>query len=457
MLIRQNQDKDQISGYAQNSSIIHLKGLADKYGTPLYIIKKEEIEKNAISIQDQFIEAGLNVKVFFSYKSNPVPSVLSVLKNAGVGAEVVSEYEFWLAESIGVKYEDMIVNGAYKSDDLLSKAIISGVGLINIESLEELNRAKYFANEHGKTANIGFRINPNLKSSIYNFTTATGSAQSCFGFLKDSAEFEESVKIASADKFLNFCGLHFHLGTGMKKIHPYISALKTLFKAWDMLTTYGLNPKILDIGGGFNISSLKILNAYDYFSLTMLKASFKPKLPKMNLIEEVSLYLSESLKEYCREHNSPIPIIYLEPGRALTSSSQILILKVTRLSHRGKLNYAFCDGGAMSISMLLASEYHYINVLKTNNSTKDIKYNIIGNMPSPHDIVAINRKLPELRTGDYIVVMDVGAYFVALGNNFAGPRPAIVMTENEGIRLIRRRETFDDMLITDVDYQHHHI
>ena len=224
-----------------------------------------------------------------------------------------------------------------------------------------------------------------------------------------------------------------------------------------MLISYGMYPKILDIGGGFNISSLKILNAYDYFSLAVLKGSFRPKLPKVNLIGELSSYLSDRLKVYCSKNNNPIPMIYLEPGRALTSSSQILILKVTRLSNRGKLNYAFCDGGAMSISMLLASEYHDIHVLKSNNSAKEIRYNIIGNMPSPHDIVAFNRILPVLRTGDYIAVMDVGAYFTALGNNFAGPKPAIVMTGNEGVRLIRRRETFDDMLITDMEYEHNRI
>jgi len=357
-----------------SNNIIQLQNLAVEYGTPLFVINKEEIEKNAASVQDTFFKSGLNAKIFFSYKSNPVYSVLSVLKNCGAGAEVVSEYEFWLAESVGVKYEDMIVNGAYKSDELLAKAVICSVGLINIESLEELIRVQYFANKFSKPANIGFRINPDLKSSIYNFTSATGSAKSCFGFSIDSEEFAESIKIVSNEKFLNFCGLHFHLGTGMKKVHPYIRAFKTLFKAWDMLISYRMYPKILDIGGGFNISSLKILNAYDYFSLAVLKGSFRPKLPKVNLIGELSSYLSDRLKVYCSKNNNPIPMIYLEPGRALTSSSQILILKVTRLSNRGKLNYAFCDGGAMSISMLLASEYHDIHVLKSNNSAKEIRY-----------------------------------------------------------------------------------
>jgi diaminopimelate decarboxylase len=110
---------------------------------------------------------------------------------------------------------------------------------------------------------------------------------------------------------------------------------------------------------------------------------------------------------------------------------------------------AICDGGAMSLSHLLLSEYHSIFVADKPDGLSGRRYNIYGSLPTPLDFVAAGRRLPLLASGDVLAVMDTGAYFTSLSNNFAGPRPAVVMVENGGPRLIRRRETFDDIFSRD--------
>jgi diaminopimelate decarboxylase len=431
-----------------------LSDLARSYGTPLFVFNKNRLEQSYREIFETFTSEGLAAKIFFSWKTNPVPGVLKPLIECGAGAEVVSEFEIWLAKKLCVAGRKVVVNGSLKSSNLLRQAVEVDAALINAETVAELRLLHQIAHELNKPVNVGLRINPSLKTGRFDFTTSTGSASSHIGFIPGSSEWKTALRILGEDSFLRLRGLHFHIGSGIRTANPYDEALNAALKVWRDLLEQGFGPSVLDIGGGFQIPTLKLLSALDAIRLFGWNRSPatqpQKKYPSQNLLREIARLCVGKLQEFSRRHGCPMPAVYIEPGRALVASSSLLLLTVGAVVEREKgPAFAVCDGGALSLSPLLLSEYHTILVSNKNANGLKKRYNIVGNLPTPLDIVSLGREMPRLSRGDAIAIMDVGAYFTSLGNNFAGPRPAIVMIENGSPVLIRRRETCDDLVSRD--------
>lgn len=430
--------------------------LAARYGTPLFVVSRKRLERSCAEMKAAFHAEGLEADIFFSFKTNPLPRALQVLIECGVGAEVISEFEMWLAGKLGLGGDRILVNGTLKPKALLSRAVECGARLINVETIAELRSLMDVAEKLGKKANIGLRINPGLRKRRLQFTTTTGSSSSPIGFRRSSEEWSGALKFLRAHQDLfAFRGLHFHIGTGISSAAPYQEALANSLGFMDSLLENGFCPEILDIGGGFNISTLKEINAWEAVRLFLWNRPQEPPATKNrpNLLREVARACAGQLQEYAQSRGIPLPKIFVEPGRALSGPSQVLLLTVNSVRQRNKgPNSVFCDGGAMSLSQLLISEYHEIFVANKPDQRQLAKYNIFGNLPTPLDLVSFQRRLPSLSPGDILAVMDTGAYFTSLGNNFAGPRPAVVMLENGAPLLIRRRETFEDLIARDTPF-----
>jgi diaminopimelate decarboxylase len=262
------------------------------------------------------------------------------------------------------------------------------------------------------------------------------------------------LRILSEEPALRLQALHFHIGSGIRTAHPYKLALTTALHVWEDVLNRGFSPHVLDIGGGFNISTLKELNLWEAFRLFGWNKSLASPLRRQyNLMSDIARLCSHKLQDFSLKRGVPLPKVYVEPGRALSASAQLLLLTVESVIERRKGSaVALCDGGAMSLSPLLLSEYHTILAANRATNGQTQNYNIIGNLPTPLDVVSLQRELPTLSAGDVLAVMDVGAYFTSLGNNFAGPRPAIVMIEDGKAMLIRRRETFEDLISRDIRF-----
>jgi diaminopimelate decarboxylase len=432
-----------------------LSGLAQQYGTPLFVVNKSRLDHSYREMLGAFRAEGLDVEIFFSFKTNPVPHVLNSLVQLGAAAEVISEFELWLATKLGLEGNRIIVNGSVKSPPLLRQAVESEVALINVEDVAELRSLQNVATELGKPVNVGLRINPTLKRRRFNLTLSTGSSSSHIGFIPGSTQWETALTILQRRSPLHLRGLHFHIGSGIRSSAPYEQALKKALEVWDDILRRGFNPEVLDIGGGFNVPTLKELNLWEAIRLFGWSRSPHPPPWKKrdNLLREIARLCSRRLRYFSRNHGTQLPKVFVEPGRALCASAQLLLLTVGAVVEREKgQTFAVCDGGAMSLSPLLLSEYHTILVANKTSNGETRKYNIVGNLPTPLDEVSLQQKLPLLASNDVLAVMDTGAYFTSLGNNFAGPRPAIVMTENGEAVLIRRRETFEDLVARDVGF-----
>lgn len=430
-----------------------LSELAGKFGTPLYVINTALLEQAHRLVAGAFRAEGLDARIFFSYKTNPVPDVLRSLTALGCGAEVISEFELWLAGKLGVGGPGIVVNGSVKSEGLLRRAVEGGAAVINVESADEIRRLQRITDAFDGTVNVGLRINPCLAKSRFDFTLTAGSRRSHIGFTAPGREWESALELLHADRRLRLAGLHFHIGSGVRSARPYMEALDATLVLWAETLGRGFEPAILDIGGGFGTPTLREYNLLE--AIRFVGWGKQPpaaaRIGRSTLLDEVAHGCAVKLQRFAREHDVRVPTIFVEPGRALVSASQLLLLRVTDIRNRRRgSDVAVCDAGALSISPLMLSERHAVLVAGKGDTGAAARYDIVGNMPAPLDWIALGQELPFLAAGDVIAVMDTGAYFTSLGNNFAGPRPAIVMIERGKPRLVRRREDFNDLVSRDL-------
>ena len=429
-----------------------LTDLAREFGTPLFVVNRHILEESVRSMTGVFGPAGLQARDFFSYKTNPLPEMLHVLAGSGVGAEVISELELRLARRLGLGGERIIVNGGAKPEGLLRLAVENDTDMITVQRFADLQALERIGRELGKKVNVGLRINPGVRGRFFSFTVSTGTAKSPIGFVLGSEDWKQALRTIAGKTVFHFRGLHFHIGSGIRTAAPYREAMRNTLPFLEDARRLGLFPEVLDIGGGFNISTLKEV---DLWEAIRLFAWNKPQRPprfrsQTVLLGEVARACAGILGGYYREKGARMPEIFVEPGRALSASSQLLLLGVKAVVERKKGRLAaICDGGAMSLSHLLLSEYHSIFVANKADGQTGRRYNLYGSLPTPLDFVAAERRLPPLASGDILAIMDTGAYFTSLNNNFAGPRPAVVILDNGGPRLIRRRETFEDIFSRD--------
>lgn len=427
--------------------------LARHYGTPLYVVNMALLIKSHNELLGAFHAEGLTARLFFSYKTNPVPDVLKYLATLGCGAEIMSEFEFWLASRLEVRGCDTVVNGSVKSRELLEQAIQRDVAVINVESVDEIRLLEALALDLNRFVNVGLRMNPCLSRSRFDFSLVTGSRRSHIGFAPSSREWKSALQLLRDSPRLRLRGLHFHIGTGIRSARPYQLALQTALTMWLELLEMGFQPEILDIGGGFSTPTLREFNLLE--AIRLFGFGRPPRhaaaQAQNKVVQEVARVCSNALRDFVRKHGVVMPTLYVEPGRALVASSQLLLLKVVQIRKRvSGIDVAVCDAGAMSLSPQLLSEPHAVLLVNGSSGRRTARYDLMGNLPAPLDWIGLNQKMSILEQGDILAVMDTGAYFTSLGNNFAGPRPAIVVIDGGVPKLARNRETFEDIVSRDV-------
>jgi len=167
---------------------VGLAGLGREFGTPLFVVNAARLRDNVTGLREAFRSEDLDPEVYYSFKTNPVPAVLRALAGLGVGGEVISGFELWLARGAGLDGARTIVNASLKDPDLLRRAVECGARMVNVKNLAELGALREAAARAGQAANVGLRINPGLRGRLFDLTTATGSARSPLGFSRAGAD-----------------------------------------------------------------------------------------------------------------------------------------------------------------------------------------------------------------------------------------------------------------------------
>lgn len=419
-----------------------LPALTERFGSPLHVASAPALRKNAREVHRAF--ADYPTRAHFSYKTNLVAVVLRVLHEEGIGAEVVDGYELWLAQKLGVRGDDIVFNGPNKSDAELEAAAEADVGLLVLDGLDEIARANAAGDRAGRTLRVGLRLCPDIVPRGMNTSSMTGSRKNQFGI--DPAELPEALRRLRASPRLRFRGMHAHIGSGIHDLRSFRRAVNTLLDAQLAAARVGFEPDLLDIGGGLGARHSREFTTFEmlwYLGTGRLPAA--PAAAPPDLMRRYATTVIEALDAGVRERGIPRPTLVLEPGRALTSDAQVLLLTVGAVRDRAGIgSFALTDGGAMTVSMMFLSEHHTVMLANRDAPARGV-VSVFGRLPSPMDVVYKNLPLPPLRPGDVLAVMDAGAYFTSTATNFGGPRAAVVMVDGEQVTVARRRETWDDL------------
>ena len=422
--------------------------LARRYGTPLHVVNDTRLEQNALHFRRAFAAAYPGrTSVHYAFKCNSVPAVIQTVRRAGLAAEVMSEFELDLALSLGYQGRDIVVNGPGKSASFLKKCLASGARLINVDSMSELELLHKTAEEEGQDARILLRINPDLVPRGMNSGTATGSRKGCaFGLDLKGGEAERALAALKDMTRIRFYGYHFHIGTGIREPKEYSRVLERLAPLIRLTRRSGLEIKAMDVGGGFASMTTRELTTREflvYQGLGRLPSGL-PAGPGATF-EDFGREIAGALTKLFPEGEPPE--LLAEPGRCIASPNQILLLTIQHVKARpGVRTWIITDGGLGTVTMPTFYEYHEVFLADDVARPRTKKVTIVGPVCFASDIVYRQKPMPPVRSGEVIAIMDSGAYFTAQESTFGFPRPAVVAVNGARSRLVRRRETYEDMV-----------
>jgi len=400
--------------------------LARRFGSPLYALSAERLRKNYGSFETAFKAIYDKVLICFAYKANSHLAVCKLLKDEGAGAEVASGGELHIALKAGVSPEKIVFDGPNKTSKELKTAIETGVRLINVDSMAEIEKISQVAVQVGKRPTIGVRVNPDIPTSTHKYL-ATGLREHKFGVWIEDAF--EAYKLASKDKNLIVAGILAHIGSDIRSVDPFKDSIHRIFNLiGDIHDKLGLEISLVDVGGGLGIPNA-------------------PNHPHTSTNEYAQAVVS-SIMQSAQERNLPLPTLILEPGRAVAADAGILLTTVGIVKEAGRRNWAIVDAGMnLLLRPALYDAYHQVLVANKALETATTRYNVGGPCCESGDYLAKDRMLPKLVEGDLLAVLDTGAYGFTMSSHYNSyPRCAVVMIENGVGRLIRSQETYEDLL-----------
>jgi diaminopimelate decarboxylase len=425
--------------------------LANRFGTPLHVVNYRRLQSHASSFVQAFRSCyGAPVEVYFAAKCNPVAGILDALLDAELGVEVFTPFELRLAQRVGCPSSRIIINGPAKTRQFLEDCIDATVRYIVADSCREVERIAEMARGRAKTVNMLLRANIGYVPRGMNPGSATASHGSVFGMAPE--ELAQAARLCQTQSSVRFQGLHMHIGSGIRHAADYREASRRLCQiALRLHSETGAAPACLDIGGGFGTAMVQEFSSLQfglYHGLSRPPSPPHERLASFGMFAEA---IAEPIMCSFRTKGLPLPLLALEPGRCLVSSNQMLLLRVVAIKHKsGRRDYLLTDGGQMPVNFPTFYEYHAVLCCREPFRAPAPAVDIVGSGCHSADFVRRNIQLPAVREGDFLAVMDSGAYFISFEGNFSFPRAAVVAVRDGTPVLLRRAETFEDMLAREV-------
>jgi len=411
--------------------------LAERFGTPLFVVDRDRLEAEYERFDAAFASVYPRVQIAYSYKTNPLPGALAVLHELGAAAEVISHFELWLALQLGVPPARIVLNGPGKGRDAIELAVTRGVHLINIDSLDEIDLVAAAARRAGRRQAVGVRVVTSVGWSAQFGLPIRGGAFEAFRRLRFMAELEP-------------IGLHMHLGTGLHDVPTYLQAIsETLAFAGALREQLGIEIRCFDLGGGFGVPTVR---EFDVWDERMMRHQRPPAPVDPDAAPDPSAYaraIVELVRRFYPGNGSTLPVLLLEPGRALSSSAQSLVLRVLAIKDTTAGPPAAILDGGKNLAAPLGYEWHELLPVRGCHRAREHCYDFFGPLCHPGERLFVGKRFPPLATGDLVAVMDAGAYFVPNQTNFSQPRPAAVLAYGGRATLLRERETFEDIVRRD--------
>jgi len=403
--------------------------LARRFGTPLYIYDEETIRSNCRRYVQTLRQHYPKALPIYASKAYSDPHVVKIAAEEGMGLDVVSSGEIAVAKAASFPLENAYFHGNNKLPDELDYALTVGVGRIVVDNFYELDLLNEVAGRHGKRQPILLRLGPGVEAHTHDYIK-TGAIDSKFGFAIPTGQAEEAVAKAVKLPHLDLVGIHAHIGSQIFDIPPYLDTINILLDfAQKMTQKYGLRLRELSPGGGWGIRYTEA-------------DRFPP-------VEELAERVTSALKQRISQLGWELPRLIVEPGRSIIGPAGVALYTVGSSKHiPGVRTYVAVDGGmADNIRPALYGARYTVLVGNRMHDQPTEKVSIAGRYCESGDILFKDVTLPPLRPGDLIAVPASGAYCLAMSSNYnMVPRPAVVLVKDGQARLIRRRESLDDLL-----------
>ena len=400
--------------------MIDFKQLAQEYKTPLYIYNLDYMTEQYTELKDAF-KARKSI-LCYAVKANSNLSVVRHFAKMGSGADCVSIGEVRRAFLAGIPAYKIIFSGVGKSDDEIREAIEKDILYINVESEAELGRVELIAEELKKKARISIRVNPNIDPQTHPYIS-TGLHDNKFGVDLNSAK--RMYIRANNSEHLDPVGIHFHIGSQLTELKPIYESAEIVADLVRSLQNIKIELKFFDVGGGLGIKydDEALISTYDYAQAIL------------GTLKGLDL------------------TVICEPGRFLTANAGYFVSKVLYEKQNGEKKFVVIDGAMNDLLRpALYKAYHKIEAI-TDSTGEERVVDIVGPVCESGDFFAKDYPLPELEHNDLVVVHSAGAYGFGMGSNYnTRGRSAEVAVEAGEARLIRRRESFDDLIALEKEF-----
>jgi diaminopimelate decarboxylase len=410
---------------------VEVEQIAAQVGTPAYIYSKGTFIDHLQKMQQAY--AQLDTAICFSVKACGNINILKLMAGLGSGFDIVSGGELYRVQQAGGDLSKVVYAGVGKTDEEIVSALRAGIGCFNIESEQELENLSRLAEQHANGSkakvNAALRVNPDIEYQTHAYLK-TGKKDTKFGvdIERAIAVFEKYGKSRS----IRLNTIHVHLGTGGKTIDPYVEAVEKILPLIDLLRQKGHAIEALDLGGGYGASyeTDTVPSAQQY------AAGIVPLLKGKNLR------------------------LILEPGKSICANAAIILTRVLYTKQGATKQFVIVDAGMNDlIRPSLYGAFHFIWPAKTEPRfvptvrSQELQVaggetvDIVGPICEGADFLAHDRLIPPVRRGDLMAVFTAGAYGFTMASNYnARPRAPEVFVDGDHFEIIRRRETYEDLV-----------
>jgi diaminopimelate decarboxylase len=396
---------------------VDLIALAREVGTPSHVYSATAVRQRISELQGAL--RGLDAEICFAVKANSNLAVLQLMNEAGVGADIVSAGEMQRSLNAGIPAARIVFSGVGKSEGEIAAALLAGVSRFNVESHDELQTLQRVACAQQRIANAAVRINPDVDAQTHA-KISTGKSENKFGVSIEEARhwFANSAR----HSHVRLDGLHVHIGSQILSLEPYRLALARVAGFWRELAQAGHAVNSIDVGGGLGVcyraGTDDPVTATDYVGM-----------------------VRTSLAGY---HGK----LLLEPGRWLVAEAGLLLTRVIRVKHGASRNFLVLDAAMNDLARpSLYDAWHDVEPVDGDPARPMTTYDIVGPVCETGDTFARSRVLPECAAGDLLMIRATGAYGASMASTYnSRPLAAEVLVEHGRYAIVRRRQSFEDMI-----------
>ncbi len=408
--------------------------LAKEYGTPLVVYDVSQIRNQIRAFKKVFEEEQVNYAVSYASKAFASIAIYQVANEEGAYTDVVSAGELYTAMKANFPMERVSFHGNNKSKEELEMAVKNHVGKIMIDNFYEIDLLRQVLEEQDSEINVMLRITPGISAHTHEYDQ-TGQVDSKFGFDLDSGQADKALQEVLKNQRMHMLGIHAHIGSQIFELNGFeMAAAKLVDVAASWRKNYDYTAQVINVGGGFGIKYVQ----EDH--------PLKP--------EEFVKAIVKTIKDEATKHNFPLPEIDIEPGRSIVGPAGYNLYKVGSMKEiPGLVPYVAVDGGMGDNIRPALYQAKYETVLANDPQRKaSQEFHVAGKYCESGDILA-DAKLPLLKAGDILAMLDTGAYGYSMASNYnRNPRPAVVFAEDGKAQVVIRRESLEDLVHLDQDY-----